>query len=323
MSLVALTTEGFGLGLSLGVSCLATCAPVYLPFLMAEKRKTGSALLTTLEISAGRFFSYLVFGAVVGMLGGRIETLNRELFTSIADLLIAVFLVFTALRTNRQHRSCPVPKLAKFSNNAFLLGIVTGINFCPGFLGALSRAMAAGGAVGGMALFFGFFLGTTLFVLPMGFAGALTHVKKLVVVGQIASLFAAAWFVFTGVRGLYHVYEATRPVKGGRFIETVGPSARPLILTADTLRFRELADSLTHSTGHPVRIRSDLAGVVPTDSLVLFVDTRLETKLQDQLKTYDCILVEPTYPVAQVMGFLRLHGFQTDKPLHWEFRQGR
>jgi sulfite exporter TauE/SafE len=319
MNAFQLVMEGFALGLSLGVSCLATCAPIYLPYILAEKRKTGSALLVTLEISAGRFFSYLAFGAIVGMLGGQIETVNRELFTSIANLLIAAFLVFTALRTNRQHRHCPVPKLSRFTNSGFLLGIVTGINFCPGFLGALSRAMAAGGAFAGMLLFLGFFVGTTLFVLPMGFAGALTKVKKLVLIGQVASLLVALWFIFTGVKGLVDVYRMTHIDENARLVEVLSPNHRLVVVTSDSTAFISLRDSLATATGHQVPIMSELPQLGP--GIMVFLDSRSEDRLANRLDRTDYIAVEPGYPVDEVMNFLRIHSFRSDKPLRWAFRK--
>lgn len=316
-----LATEGFGLGLSLGATCLTTCAPIYLPYLLAEQRKTLSSFLIVLEISAGRFFAYLAFGAVVGMLGGQIEAMNRELFTSIADLLVAVFMVVTALRTHREHKGCAIPKLTRFTQNAFLLGILTGVNFCPGFLGSLSRAMAAGGAFGGMTLFFGFFLGTSLFVLPMGFAGVLTQVKKLIVVGRIASLVAAAWFVFVGVKGIVNVERARHIDNDSRRVEILTPGKHLTIVTSDSLAFRELRDSLAAAVGQPVSILSPNAirSLTPQDSSAVFIDSRLVKDHSTALQPFDYITVEPGYPVSGIMSFLRLHVFLSDAPFRWAF----
>ena len=58
--------EGLLLGFSTGSLCLLTCTPIYLPYLISEDRKLSKGILAVLEISAGRFFSYLAFGAIAG-----------------------------------------------------------------------------------------------------------------------------------------------------------------------------------------------------------------------------------------------------------------
>ena len=74
--------EGTILGLTTGTACLVTCSPIYLPYLISEDRKLGKSILAVLEISAGRFVSYLAFGAIAGYTGAQIASVNRELFTS-------------------------------------------------------------------------------------------------------------------------------------------------------------------------------------------------------------------------------------------------
>ena len=94
--------EGTILGLTTGTTCLITCTPIYLPYLISEDRKLGKSLLAVIEISAGRFFSYLAFGAIAGYAGAQIASINRELFTSIAYILLSIYLVLSAVRTNRK-----------------------------------------------------------------------------------------------------------------------------------------------------------------------------------------------------------------------------
>ena len=67
--------EGFILGISTGTLCLVTCTPIYIPYLMSEDRKFGRNFIKVFEISAGRFFSYIAFGALAGFLGGILSIL--------------------------------------------------------------------------------------------------------------------------------------------------------------------------------------------------------------------------------------------------------
>ena len=80
--------EGTILGLTTGTACLVTCSPIYLPYLISEDRKLSKGIIAVLEISAGRFVSYLAFGAIAGYTGAQIASVNRELFTSIAYILL-------------------------------------------------------------------------------------------------------------------------------------------------------------------------------------------------------------------------------------------
>jgi len=211
--------NGAALGLATGTSCLATCSPIYLPYLISEDRKLGKSLLAVMEISAGRFVSYLAFGALAGFAGAKIATTNREVFTSIAYILLSIYLVFSAVRTHRKTKGCNIPKMTKFTKNGIFLGILTGINFCPSFLIALSKAVDLGGVTSGMMLFLGFFFGTSVFLIPLAFIGQLSKVSLIKMVAQYASIFVAIWVTIAGVNGLKHYYEHQKSAENTRYVE--------------------------------------------------------------------------------------------------------
>jgi len=158
--------EGLLLGFSTGTICLFTCTPIYLPYLLTEERKLLKSLIAVGEISVGRFVSYLAFGAAAGFAGAKISAVNREFFTSIAYILLSVYLILSAIRTHQKAKHCHIPKAARFTKNAILLGILTGINFCPAFLIALSKAVNLGGMLSGMLLFWDFFSELPFFSFP-------------------------------------------------------------------------------------------------------------------------------------------------------------
>ena len=145
--------QGFMLGLTLGVSCLSLCGPIYAPYLMMKQSDWWGSVLNLLKIIAGRFITYLLFGMGAGMLGQRIGMVNRSLFTPIAYILLSIILLLYAFRTHRHTKGCLPARWSRFAESPFLLGIITGINFCPGFLIALTKAVELSGPVSG-ALFF-------------------------------------------------------------------------------------------------------------------------------------------------------------------------
>lgn len=193
-----LLSEGLMLGLSTGVLCLATCAPVYLPILLQKDQGMRSALMMVIQLSAGRFISYAIFGAATGYLGSVVGNWDGKEWLMIASyIMISIYLIFTAVIQSRKEKGiCPAAKLSRLSGNAFVVGLITGISICPSFLGAITRAVDEGGAFGGMMIFTGFFVGTTLYFLPFSFLSYLSRKKLFRLIGIFASFFIAFYFSF-------------------------------------------------------------------------------------------------------------------------------
>jgi len=320
--------KGFTLGLTLGTTCLVTCTPIYLPYLISEDRRLGKSFLTILEISAGRFFSYLAFGAVAGYTGAQISSVNRSLFTAIAYILLSVYLVLSAFRAHRHERRCHVPKIAGITKSAFFLGVLTGINFCPSFLIAVSNAIDLGGAFSGMLLFFGFFLGTSLYLFPLAFLGQISRVKRMKMLAQIASILVAAYFIYSGTARLYHYFEEKRlEAIPARIVEAFHPRIPLVVLSsADNFSyFSAVGDSA--NTYHPLPVpvfiyQTSLIDTLGVENHVLLIDSELlQNKSTEQnLEKYDYFLVENNYPISKLMRFLKFYTFKTRKSMHFEFR---
>lgn len=322
--------EGFMLGIGTGATCLATCTPVYLPYLLNEERKLSKSLLVVTEISLGRFISYIAFGALAGYAGASIASVNRMVFTGIAYILLSIYLVLSAVRTRQHDKKCHIPKAAAFTKNAFVLGILTGINFCPSFLIALSKAVNLGGPVSGMSLFTGFFVGTTLYLIPMAFVGMLAKVKQMKTMAQLASILIAIWFTYQGVTNLVHYFQH-RNAPQGRVVEAFAPHTDVLLVSssANVEYFTALKDSI--QTFHPFKVKLYTTDVVEADSLimgdkqVLFVDDdlfQLRPNL-DALDIYDYFSVEDDYNIPKMLRYLKFYTFKSEDKLHWEFKESR
>ena len=320
--------EGFALGLSTGSICLATCTPIYLPYLLTEERKLSKSLIKVAEISAGRFFSYLAFGAAAGYAGANISSIDREIFTSIAYILLSIYLILSAYRTHQHDKKCHVPKIARFTRNSFILGILTGINFCPAFLIALSKAVNLGGMFSGMFLFLGFFFGTTLFLIPLAFFGLLSKIKVMKLIAQIASVLIAIWFIFTGIKGIIHWNEHRIISKEpARMVEAFAPNQSIIIISSKNNfeYFLALKDSI--SSFHNAKIKLNKIEIIAPDSLkfdpdfIIFADSELfELKSNNLiLENFDYFQVETDYPISQMLNFLRKFTFKTRDKLHWKF----
>jgi sulfite exporter TauE/SafE len=195
---------GLALGLATGPLCLVSCGPVYAPFLMQKSRGTLQSVGTLLQISAGRLLTYLLIGLAAGALGKQIATLDRTWFTAAAYVLFSVFLIFSALRTKKCDAGCRPSGWTRFADIPFILGMATGISFCPSLLLALTQAVDHGGVFAGAALFGAFFIGTFIYFIPLVLFGMIGITHRLRTVGRIASCVVALWFICQAILMLVH-----------------------------------------------------------------------------------------------------------------------
>jgi NosR/NirI family nitrous oxide reductase transcriptional regulator len=156
-----------GLGFSTSLSCAITCLPVYLPFSVTAGggRDWGRVgmLLT------GRLAAYLLMGAIAGTLGSAFSatTVSRLSAIAIIPLSVLLFLRASGLFT-REIRICgALYRAGERMRSPLLVGFLLGFSICYPFLIAIAAAAAAGGPLGGMTVFAGFFLGTSAFLAPL------------------------------------------------------------------------------------------------------------------------------------------------------------
>jgi len=321
--------EGFVLGISTGTVCFVTCAPIYLPWLMSEKKSLWRSLGKLMEISAGRFIAYILFGALAGYFGGKLEPVSRSLFTGISYILLSIFLLLNVFRTHREGKKCKVPKWAVMSRSAFLLGLFTGVNFCPSFLIALSSAVNMGGMLSGMQVFLGFFFGTTLFLLPLALSGYLTFLKEIKAGARIASVLIAAWFIWQGTDNLIHYYHQYRHNKDTYLLDMEKAPLRPVIISApgDSLAVYALRDSL--SAFYPAKPEVIFTDSLDAAHLPMYHKQQLvivtEQVLKDDytnrfLKNRHQLILKDPQSIQNVMPLLRSRIFRIKKGEKLDFR---
>jgi sulfite exporter TauE/SafE len=310
-------TEGFLLGLTTGTTCLVTCTPIYLPFIVAEKRSILHNLFKVMEIPLGRFVSYLAFGAAAGYLGGSIASLDRTLFTGIAYILITVFMFLSFFRLTRKEKSCHIPRFVNFTKSAFLLGVFTGINFCPSFLIALSKAVDLAGPISGILLFLGFFFGTSIFLIPLAFSGFLSKVQLMKHTARYASIAVALYFLYSGV---HHIISYSNSLQA-RIIDPIAPEYRINLygIDSDSLYYNALADSLSRIKGNGFKhfrltenIEMQLASLAP-DTIILIAPELVDAEVESILAKHDHYIMNPHFPVPEAILFLRTYSIKVGK----------
>jgi sulfite exporter TauE/SafE len=199
--------EALLLGLSTGVYCVITCAPLTLPFLFALKTDPRRNAALVGVFLAGRLAGYLTVGAILGLSGFLLlnyldPELERVLSLIAYGLAGAVLLVQGLSYTGKFRRLCAILRVRAFKRNALLLGLVSGLSICPPFLVAAGRVLTAvgsgtlDGAAGGAVFFLFFFLGTAVFFLPL-FGVPLFHRwrDKLANIARVAMLLMGVYFL--------------------------------------------------------------------------------------------------------------------------------
>lgn len=205
-----MNADGFLLGLSTGVFCISSCAPLIFPFLFSVKQKNakGNAAMVSLFL-AGRLLGYLAAGFILGSLGsfaaGFLDPGVSRTFTRISYPVAGLFMIAAALLLNfPEHKFCKAySKVYSSGRNSLILGLVTGFSLCPPFFAAAARVFGQQSSLQGMFYFFLFFLGTSVYFLPLfGIHFLKKHLDKVRMFSRVAMLLIGIYYlVFLGIIG--------------------------------------------------------------------------------------------------------------------------
>jgi hypothetical protein len=79
------------------------------------------------------------------------------------------------------------------------MGLLAGLKVCPPLLLAFTDAASSGTLGGSLLLFATFFLGTSLYFLPLPLLGAFTRMPDLRIVGKFAAVIVALYYLYSGI----------------------------------------------------------------------------------------------------------------------------
>ena len=210
--------QPFLLGISVGIFCFTYCVPFIAPYLVSEQRKLKRNFKIILEFILGRLIGYILFGAIFGYLGEKIASQTVNLILIIALMVLSVILIFYALGLLKPKGFfCLAPsslakgggsaRYAKFREKVpILMGFLMGINICPPFLMSLAYVFTLHSAVKGIIYFLFFFLGTTIYFLPITLLGFLGKMKEFRLVARISGVIVGLVFL---IYGIYYLIRGT------------------------------------------------------------------------------------------------------------------
>jgi sulfite exporter TauE/SafE len=199
--------QGFLLDLANGMTCLAFCAPVLVPFLLEQGEDVRQNLVMLLKFLGGRLGGYMLFGLFARATGSLLlpAISYQGLVIGMAYVgLSTLLLVAVLLNQGPAPGACAFEGAqARLSRWPALLpvgmGLLAGLKVCPPLLLAIANAASTGTLGGSLLLFMAFFLGTSVYFLPISLLGALTRVPDLRIVGRFAAVIVALHYLYSGI----------------------------------------------------------------------------------------------------------------------------
>jgi len=199
-------TDSLILGLSSGSACLATCGMVMFPYLMA-----GSAGVKRIAIDLSLFLGtrilvYFVLATLSWYFGQALFSnyIVRNIVPGILYIVFAVLLVLFSISKNR-NRDCPAKIVKSVNNQRFvpvMLGIVNSLGFCPALFIILTKGATQGTLLQSYLAFLAFFIGSSIWFIPLPLAGKIRKKEVLINIGILATGLAGIIFMIKGLTNL-------------------------------------------------------------------------------------------------------------------------
>lgn len=203
--MLQIVLEGLLLGLSTGAYCVGVCLVFFLPYLLVEARKNiFENIRNILFFMLGRLIAYIIFASLMGILSIRYKQNIAAKFSYASLIIISLLMVIYAITHNfRESRFCKII-FHHFSlrRMPFALGILSGLNPCLPFLLGTARIWTLESIWLGVVLFFAFFMGTSVYMIPLVFVSYLNRIERLQQIGLIMAFLSGLWFLFVGISGL-------------------------------------------------------------------------------------------------------------------------
>ncbi len=204
--------EAFLLGISTGVYCFSQCGIVLVPYIFSEENtKIKDNSIAVFKFLLGRFFAYLLIGALIGFLG---QTVNDGFLTipesilgkivGVSYITLSLLLILNAtshLKKNGNYCR-KYNRYKTYLHLPVILGLITGINVCPPFLLAATKVFELGNTVSGMLFFLVFYVGTSLFLLPFSFSGVFKKIEGIKTIAQFTSVMVG---IYLGIYGTLYI----------------------------------------------------------------------------------------------------------------------
>jgi hypothetical protein len=128
----------------------------------------------------------------------------RNILPGILYIVFAVMLVWYSI-SKKRNRDCPA-KIVQTVNNRklvpILLGLVNSLGFCPALFLILTKGAAEKTLVHSYISFLAFFIGSSIWFIPLPLAGKIQKKEVLTTIGILATGLAGIIFMIKGLTNL-------------------------------------------------------------------------------------------------------------------------
>lgn len=203
--MIRIILEGLTLGLSAGIYCVGACLVFFMPYLLVEGRKRVSENAGKISLfMLGRLIAYIAFALIVGFMGSLYRNIFTIRFSNICLIAASLLMLVYSLAHNFKDPGFCAGLVKRFSliRMPFFLGLLTGLNPCPPFLVGAARLWTLNNILGGVILFIAFFLGTSVYMVPLAFISYLNQGERIRRIGLMVALISSLWFLFVGISAL-------------------------------------------------------------------------------------------------------------------------
>jgi hypothetical protein len=199
-------TDALILGLSSGSACLVTCGMVMFPYLMAGSAGTKRIIIDLSVFLLTRFIAYFFLATLTWFFGQAIfsNPVVRNIVPGILYVVFAIMLVWYSIG-KRRRKDCPAKIVTTVNNRKLVpvfLGIVNSLGFCPALLIILTKSATQGTITQSYIAFLAFFIGSSIWFLPLPLAGRVRKKEVIESIGILATGLAGIIFMIKGLTNL-------------------------------------------------------------------------------------------------------------------------
>lgn len=176
-----------------------------MPYLIVEARQKVSENARKISLfMLGRFIAYIGFAVMMGSIGERYQKIFTARFSHASLAIASLLMLAYALTHNFADARLCKPFLQRFRamRMPFFLGLFTGLNPCLPFLVGVTRLWTLHDITRGVVLFAAFFLGTSVYMIPLIFVSYLNRMERVKHIGLMVAMLSSVWFLFVGITGL-------------------------------------------------------------------------------------------------------------------------
>ncbi|OGF45228.1 MAG: hypothetical protein A2231_00385 [Candidatus Firestonebacteria bacterium RIFOXYA2_FULL_40_8] len=191
--------SGILTGLATGAGCVVTCVPVLLPYLVSEGENYKKSLRPLVEFLAGRFVAYTAIGLLFGIIGKAVIAPGSKMPYLLLIISGVILLLYGLVKQFPEAKLCAFAgKSSVFPRAPFFSGVLMGVNICPPFAAGLTQIISNGSIFSSFVFMTGFFLSTSLFLLPLSIFSLLGKTGKIRSLARIISILVGIYFIVYG-----------------------------------------------------------------------------------------------------------------------------